>query len=165
MKTHHVRAAHKHRSSLLLIVLLLAVLVACWLLSLLQSHRAPGFIAKPDASANIALADGMTYDTEYTMPKKIDIVRTAKKNKITYTGSFVVPNCDTFSTSLLTPAAGSASVSLAFVVAKTSDACSDVGTSSTPFTLSYSLATTSTANTPKLTDIRINNQPVPFSVK
>ena len=151
---------YKQRSALLLIVVLLALLLSWWLLS----GGFSVFVSEPRA-ANRAEAQGqqqthLAFDETYAPPKSLHLSHVTHKHMDTSSGTLTLPNCDTFSTHMSISSASPAAVSLALVVAKGDPLCTDVGTSTAPFSVSYG----ADAHGAVLKNILVNERSVPFSV-
>ena len=155
---HYTRQAHKHRSSLLLIVLLLVLLGLWWKISFIQIRSQSQSLT---AATTEAQPVTLLPDVSYTPPAKVVIHSRSIRGGESYSGSLVLPNCDTFSTSFSTQGHNGAAISLTFMVSKTDAVCDDVGTSSAPFAISYS---SGEAKSPPLTNLVINNRPALFSL-
>lgn len=101
-------------------------------------------------------------DPNYVLPRRITIKHSSKQGVETYQGELALPNCDMFSTGVSTTGTRSVTLALVFRVTKAADgACTDAGTSTTPFLISYASPTT---HSPSLAGITINDTPVSFSV-
>lgn len=159
--TQHAKRVVKQQSSILLILLLLALLALWWGLSFAHTSATSPAVAENSALAERTLTH-TAIDADYPIPNTVLVTHTTiKKGAFAYGGTLVLPNCDTFSTSMSAAGANPAAVSLSFVVTKVDSVCADMGTSSAPFLVSYS---DGTAHAPTLANITINNHPVSFSL-
>ena len=102
----------------------------------------------------------LAFDERYIPPDVLHVLHATHKNVVVYSGTLALPNCDTFATSMSMNVANPAAIALALVVAKGDPACTDVGTSTTPFSVSYA----ADGHEAVLKNIAINARPVSFSV-
>lgn len=141
------------RKALPLVVLLLVLVAGWWAVS--STH-----IVQPIATHLTSAVDASGYivDTSYVSPGPIVVVHTKSGSTQTYSGSLMIPNCDTFSVHIST---SGNQISLAFTILTLGGNCTNAANAATPFVVTYS---TSQSGTPTLDGITINGASASFSV-